>query len=403
MASDSQDSSPKPIEVEKIASASCTQSGTFALLVSVVLFLLCVSWQNRKLDQALASYASARWNLAMNLEELRKDTIWQKYLAEHSDGEDKPLAQLINATVWIVDSQAETRSMTANRRAEKAETKSMTANKNVEKQSPPVPLPPGLASVVVKSQLQPPELSSIVQSWQLLNDSDVLARSRETSNYFNYSIVKWVNRRNNILSSNIIAGVCKLSEEAWVPTKALKSATYVPRISDQALMNCVRIRDLPELAQYELPQISNPFPLGNRIGRDVDLSPGSFPRDPYAASLVAEALLFFVLVYFSAFAREAVSVETFPTKGTLFGAFSRTRWMLTVFLLAIWTPFLACCAVAFTSRKPFLGLGVVPVVLATISVQRSLARKSFFKLVNPSYFFVAQYRRVRKLVRRYRS
>jgi hypothetical protein len=165
-------------------------------------------------------------------------------------------------------------------------------------------------------------------------------------------------------------------------------------------MNCIRARDLPELAQYELPQMSNPFQLGNRVGRDVDVSPGSFPKDPYAASVVAEVLLFFVLVYFSAFTREAVSAEAFPKEGTLFGAFSTTRWMLTVFGLAIWTPFLACCAVAFTSRKPLLGLGTVLVLFATVTVQRSLARKSFFKSVNPSSFFGAQYSRLRKLKRR---
>lgn len=161
MSGDPPKDSNENAEIDKIASEACTRSGAFALLVALTLFLLCVSWQNRKLDQALGSYLAARLNLAMNLEELKKDAVWQKYLEEHSDGEEKPLAQLIDATVWIVDSQAETK---------------WIPNKSATPQSPQAPLPPGQPSVVIKSQHQLPEISNLVQSWRLLNDADGLAK-----------------------------------------------------------------------------------------------------------------------------------------------------------------------------------------------------------------------------------
>jgi len=65
-------------------------------------------------------------------------------------------------------------------------------------------------------------------------------------------------------------------------------------------------------------------------------------------------LLAFVLVYFGAFAREAVSSPNFPTPGTLFSAFSGSRWSLLVLLLALWGPFAASVAVAIASRQPWL-------------------------------------------------
>jgi hypothetical protein len=192
---------------------------------------------------------------------------------------------------------------------------------------------------------------------------------------------------------NVLTGICTASE-LEIPRRFFRSGQYVSRLNDEALMNCVTLRDLRELAQFELPQMSSPTQLGTRIARDVDLSPGSLPKDPYAASFVAEALLFFALVYFSAFAREAVSTESFPSRGTLFGAFSKTRWMLIVFLLALWTPFLACCAVAFTSEKILLGLEVIPVLSVTLWAQQTLGGKSFFGSISPFVFLASQYRRI---------
>jgi hypothetical protein len=59
MAVDPLDGSLKPDEVNKVASEACTRAGAFALLVSVLLFVLCVSLQDRKADEALAGFLPA--------------------------------------------------------------------------------------------------------------------------------------------------------------------------------------------------------------------------------------------------------------------------------------------------------------------------------------------------------
>lgn len=47
--------------------------------------------------------------------------------------------------------------------------------------------------------------------------------------------------------------------------------------------------------------------LGERVGAQIDVAPGSLPHDLYAASVLAQLLLSFVMAYFYAFTREAVS------------------------------------------------------------------------------------------------
>jgi hypothetical protein len=143
------------------------------------------------------------------------------------------------------------------------------------------------------------------------------------------------------------------------------------------------LKDLRELAEFEYLTMSNPTQLGGHIGREIDFSPGSFPRDLYAGSVLAESILFFVVVSFAAFSSEAATNETFPAAATLFGAFSKSTWQLCVFYLALWTPVVACCAIAFTSAKVIIGVGIIPVLLCTLSAQRALERRSFFKRFKP--------------------
>jgi hypothetical protein len=370
-------SSQKVDDIDKVASEACTRSGAFALLVSVLLLVLCISLQGRKADRALADYIAARENLVMFIDELQKDQMWQKYTESHSDADQKPLAQLMSAKVEMGSSPK-----TVVQKPEEKPRKSIESNPpNSSNMVPPAPTNLTVSFSFNVGELS--EMSHIVQSWRTLNDSDMLTRGRESSNYFSFSIVKWVNRRGNLMYENVRTGKCMVSEFE-MPPRLFKSAQDIRRLNDEALMNCVTLRDLSKLAQYELPQMPVPAQLGTKIGRDVDLSPGSLPKDPYAASLVAEGLLFFALAYFSAFTREAVSTESFPARGTLFGAFSKTRGLLIVFYFALWAPFMSCFAAGLTSGNVLPGLGVLPVFFATFSAHQTLAGKSFFESIRPS-------------------
>jgi len=106
------------------------------------------------------------------------------------------------------------------------------------------------------------------------------------------------------------------------------------------------------------------------------------PRDLFLGTIFAEALLFFLLVYFGAFAREAISSPAFPAPGTLFSAFSKSDRTLLVLLLALWSPFVASMFVAIASRKLVLVFCSVLILGAVISAHRVLQRRSYFGALN---------------------
>jgi hypothetical protein len=231
-------------EIDKIASEACTRSGAFALLVSVLLLLLCVFWQNLKTDQALAGYIVCRQTLAMWLDELQKDKSWQKYIESHPDAEEKALADVIHAQVPITFPTASPKTETS-----KPEELPHSANPKPRRpnSSHLPPAAPTVLSITAVGMVDQYEMPNIVAAWQGLNNSERLTKSRGSSNYFALSIVKWANRRGNLIYSNVLSGMCRATE-LEIPRKGLESEQYVPRINDEALMNCISLRDLRELA-----------------------------------------------------------------------------------------------------------------------------------------------------------
>ena len=160
---------------------------------------------------------------------------------------------------------------------------------------------------------------------------------------------------------------------------AQKIAGYVPAVGKDVSLNCLTVRDLQELAEFELPKIPDTTNYGTRTGKEVDISPGSLPRNLYMASIFSEGLLLFAIVYFSAFTHEATSSLSFPSPGTLFGAFSVSRWTLAMFSLALLTPIFASVTVAVTSRRLVLAAGSILVSSAVLSVLRVLSRRSYLR------------------------
>src|SRR5258708_37325409 len=88
-------------------------------------------------------------------------------------------------------------------------------------------------------------------------------------------------------------------------------------------------------------------------------------------------------MYFSAFAREAASLATsdFPSRATLFSAFSRSRSTLIVFLVALWSPLLASLGVAVASRQWPMLICSLFILYAVLSANRVLQQRSYWALL----------------------
>jgi hypothetical protein len=147
---------------------------------------------------------------------------------------------------------------------------------------------------------------------------------------------------------NLIAN--KFTRQLELPNQARTSPDFVPALQNEAILNGLTFRDVDELAHMEVPAFLGPRQLGEHVGPQIDVTLGSsLPHDLYVASILAQLLLFFMLVHFDAFVREAVSSPTFPAPGTLFSAFSRSRSGLFVFGAATLIPPLASALVLWAS------------------------------------------------------
>jgi hypothetical protein len=233
------------------------------------------------------------------------------------------------------------------------------------------------------------ELTDIANLLTKLNDSQMLSRTRQVSNFFDQSLVQWINKRNGLVYRNAIVSLtssslqlsepCNDHKELQPPQRGKPSPSFIPALYDDVMLNCLMLADVRALANFESPMaLYNPPQVGERIGPQVDINPGALPRDPYYASVLTQVLLFFVIVYFSAFAREAASLDAFPSRGTLFGAFSGSRVTLLIFLVVLWSPVLASLSVAVTSRQWPMFLCSLAIIYAVLSAHRVLQQRSYW-------------------------
>ncbi len=249
------------------------------------------------------------------------------------------------------------------------------------KTDPQKPQPPVLLNATIVPAPLSDTVPPIIDLVKKLNDSELLTHSRRVSNFYGFSIGRWAYRRNNLIYRNMLNTGCFKKEQWELGTKS--SDDFVPMIDNDALVDCLTLRDVREIAPFELPTFSNQ-PIEGKIQKDVEVSPSSLvPRNLYLASFLVQLLLFFVMVHFVAYAREATSSKEFPVKGTLFSAFGGSIGTLLVFFMALWTPLGASVALAVVSRKWPLLFCTTLIAVTVLSAYFVFYRKGFFENVNP--------------------
>jgi len=364
----------EPTKVDLAASEACVRSGTFALLLSVALLLLVPSWREQPNYAALRRYLGDRINLANQVDQLSDDPSWQKYKASSPGAESMSIAELLGVSVAVSSTE----------RAKKTDT--------VPKPAPPsrqqatkgrlAPEPATTLTAAVMGKID--QMPYIADTLRRLNDSDVLTRSRRVSNVFMFSITRWVDKRDGLAFRNQVTNNCFIGQ-LEAQSEVRMSDDLVTTLQNEALLNCLSFRNVAELAHMELPSTSPPQ-VGEHVSPQIDVTLGSsLPHNLYAASLLAQGLLFFVMVYFSAFVREAALSPNFPAPGTLFSAFSRSRVTLFIFALATFVPALASALVCWASWSAasafriFSSLLTAFIIGVFLSIQLVLWPTTYFK------------------------
>jgi hypothetical protein len=361
-----------PTKVDIAASESCSRSGTFALLLSLALFAVTPYWLDKPRDIALGSYVALRLNLAAAVQQLDDSVNLRLYRTSNPAAESMTIAQLLEVRV-----ASSTKATSTDRSKAKPTDKSENLRTVTPGPSLMAPEPPQVLSIAADI----PEMPQIAGFLEKLGDSELLTASRGSSPYYNYSIYRWVLKRNSLIARNMVGGNGIVV--GWTESDESNRPNYVPAVDRKVSVNYLTLNDVRELSSFELPTIPNTTKFPPRGDKEIEIAPGSLPRDLYPATVCAAALLLLVTVYFGAFAREAVSTETFPAAGTVFSALSRARWTLAAFALSLWIPFFACLSVAVASRKkPLIAIAGL-MGGAIFSVHLLLYRKSYFHSLNP--------------------
>ncbi len=355
----------EPTKIDTAASDSCARSGAFALLLSLALVSMIPYWLQVKEDIAVSRYLFLRLSLVTAVDLLNEAVTWQKYKTSEEAAESIPMAQLLEVRVETPLSEPNTNTVQPKPAA--------TAKEKTQRAVAPALSPPTLR---LSSEIY--EIHQIADFLAELDDSDLLTTSRAVSDSLNYSIHRWVLKRHSLIVRNMAANTPHM---VLLPPRkeAQQPDNFVPTVGRKDLFKNLTLRDVQELAQFELPKVPGITLREGRGGKQIDITPGSLPRNLYMASVSAQLLLFFVIVYFNAFAHEAALSAAFPVPGTLFSAFSRSYWTLLVYFLGLWSPFLASLSMAVTSRKwPLIGLSVL-IGFAILTVYVVFHRKSYFK------------------------
>lgn len=375
MVNDLRANSPAPTKVDTAASDACTRSGIVALLLSVALLLLIPYWVHRPAVVALGRYVAIRDELAVNLTELKDDLFWQHYVASHPEANSMSISKLLKLQV---DESFISKAASGKRPLKHPTVAKKAPARKINTDSGTVLLPaPGMLTAKPFGNIS--EMRPIADFFSKLNDPDLLTQARQFSYFFNLSIFTWATKRNDLLVQRIDTSDCYRGKgNPMASYKVPAPAFFVPAIKKDVLLNCFTLRDVRELARFQLPRVTNPTQLGGSVGQQVEISTGSLPHDPLMASIAAQIVLFFVIVYFTTFAGEAILSPDFPAPGTLFGAFSRSPWGLVALFLALCSPLFASLGVAYCSGKWQLIVCSLAIFVAVSAVFRVLQRKSYF-------------------------
>jgi hypothetical protein len=382
--------------VDETTSTACTKSGTVAMALSVTLLCLIPYWQHRPADEALARYVTSRMLLDMNLGQLDHNPAWQYYKESHEDAESTSISRL-PANFSYPPPQWKPRSNTSRSwtpevgparaistrpvstlRVALAFPKLGVAHEIAAQQpftnSPNAPAPPTGVTATAVGPL--PELNEIAVLTKQLNDSKELVNASHYSNYYLFSILRWVQKERMLAWNDQLQLRCAMKS---IDLPATEGSPSEP--DPAVLFDCLSIRDWRELAAYEMPSAGSAEhnQIGDGIGKAVDIGVGALPHRGDLASFVAEAMLILTLLYFGAFVREAVHSVHFPAAATLFSAFSRTPSAKLAMLLALFFPLLSSAALAIVSKSWLLCVEGVLIGLITIWTFVGFQQKSYFR------------------------
>jgi hypothetical protein len=345
--------SSEPSKVEQAASDACTRSGLFALALSLTLGATVPIWSEQRDVLVLGQYIVDRLELQLTLDELEADATWQKKLAADQSLRDLPIVALAEKErtggLWReANADANTISLTLRLEIVNA-TPSTGPQEKATQEAPQVTLPEQGAQAApeggapparllpptdLKIEFPPIYFRTLESLLKRLDDNAVLEQARRAHGAYDLMIYRW-QRKSGAL-------------------REAQSRTIGIRSGDAAGLAGLTLDRVRELGAFEYPKLDMSAKIDPGRGKQVDLTIGGLPRNLVSAAIAIEVMLVFVVAYFAAFLKEAISSRQFPAQGTLFAALSRSRVTAGISALALFAPAVAAVPTAAESRQPVL-------------------------------------------------
>jgi hypothetical protein len=387
---------------EGAASDACTRAGLFALLLAIVIGALASLQAKRPSDNALLNYLNYRYMLSADVEHLDHDPLWVRYRKNHDLKDSAALFALMQPVPDFLLGSGETLESPAPAippppspvpHNPPKQSKDKTGHHEFTLAAPtfgPAPRPAaqhgsntradpsgkhqskpfvlqGPTSFQAHIVTQIPDILAITDILKRLNDESLLAKSKEYSTYFAFSIGLWNLRRHTLFMDNYQSSRCAVDANSiHLVAKPVAEVTF--RFDDDSMLKCLTLADVRALAAFQMPEITNPDQIGDHISRNLDFGPGELPRNARDAGWAVSAMFIVVLMYFLAYAKEAAKSPAFPSAGTLFSAFSQTRLLTALFSVALATPMLTSFWLAMESRTVVQWIAAALVCIVTSAI-----------------------------------
>ena len=365
-------SSESDFKRHSAASAACTKAATFALLIALAQATLVWPWLGAKDDEAAYRYFGARLNLRAAVEGLPAAPAWQSYELDNPSADDQTLEMLSQAVHYQPPKSKSPTPLDPNPWGSMTQTKpgEIATTETIAAPSPPTSLSVGAPIG---------EIGEIVGYLLELDDLAMLIAAARSSNSLAASTGRWNRLRMNLVNQGTVRASGPNAAVVFVPEAIAPSDVSPSPMGKGLLLSSLRLKDVRELAKFELPEVSSPRVREAQGGMQVEIfSPGALPKSLGPATAISQCLLFAALTYFGAFARDASRTRGFPMPGTLFGVFAASSGTRCVFGLLLVAPSIAAIVVVAASGKPLQVLLVVPVIVATCWVMVVLHRGAFF-------------------------
>lgn len=192
----------------------------------------------------------------------------------------------------------------------------------------------------------------IADTLNKLVDRDLIEGARKSNYTYDRLVYRWIVYANQLSRDN--QGIYLASNGLLVPYNPvayLKSKReFIPPSDEDYLWKTLPLRDVKLLSKYKAPDAKDVIALLSDVSK-VNLPIANQQFTLLKTAIALQLLMLVCMGYFWLFQQEARVAASYPARGTIFGAFSRTRTTRILYILLVSFAPLSSIALSISAWK----------------------------------------------------